>query len=257
MSRMVPGRTDHVCVRHYKMLTKGPPRQKHARAVRQRSGRFVAWEKVNSAKLLTALPEAEVLQIESTPALAGVAGDESIFPSAPASAGGKPRKARKAKRAKRKAQMSSSDEKQELEPECMRNALHQSEGEGIGAGQRESIEAGGLDLGQEDPLFGTMHPQCQSSRPSRSSKVAGEFNGPGTAGADLNGASDEHTDPGNRQQVNTPSQGKRNRRPRANAQDTSIVQAVASKHAKKQGPQHDEEMPGVGTRISGRKRRVK
>lgn len=101
-----------MCVRHYKMLTKaGPPRQKHARAVRQRSGRFVAWEKVNLPKL-TAAPGVDTLQIEGAPA------------SAPAGMGCKAHGARKAKRAKRKTQASSSGEEQDLE------------GEGIGEYER-------------------------------------------------------------------------------------------------------------------------
>ena len=118
MSRMIPGRTDHVCVRHYKMLMKaGPPRQKHARAVRQRSGRFVAWEKVDAPELLTASPGAEALQIEDAPL------------SAPAETGRKARGARKAKRAKHKAGASSSAEEQELDLEGMTEYAYGSEGD--------------------------------------------------------------------------------------------------------------------------------
>ena len=99
MARMIPGRTDHVCVRHYKQLTRTtPPRHVNARAVRQRSGRFVAWEK-NPIKLPAA--GAEPLQIEGR------------ISASPAKKGGQQRK--RAKRAKRKAAASSSEGEQELE----------------------------------------------------------------------------------------------------------------------------------------------
>lgn len=99
MARMIPGRTDHVCVRHYKQLTRTTPaRHVNACAVRQRSGRFVAWEK-NPIKLPA--PGAEPLQIEGR------------ISAASAKKGVQQRK--RARRAKRNAAASNSEDEQELE----------------------------------------------------------------------------------------------------------------------------------------------
>lgn len=105
VSRMVHGRTDNVCVRHYKMLMKAdPPRQKKSKSIRGRSGRFIAWEKVHPPELPAA--EAELLQIEAAPALA------------PAKKETKPRSARTPKRGRRKAAPSCEEEAEPLQVEA-------------------------------------------------------------------------------------------------------------------------------------------
>ena len=105
VSRMVHGRTDNVCVRHYKMLMKAdPPRQKKSKSIRGRSGRFLAWEKVHPPELPAA--EAEPLQIEAAPALA------------PATKESKPHSARTPKRGRCKAAPSCEDEALPLQIEA-------------------------------------------------------------------------------------------------------------------------------------------
>jgi hypothetical protein len=102
---MVHGRTDNVCVRHYKMLMKAdPPRQKKSKSIRGRSGRFIAWEKVHPPELPSA--EAEPLRIEAAPALA------------PATKESKPRSARTPKRGRRKAAPSCEEEAEPLQTEA-------------------------------------------------------------------------------------------------------------------------------------------
>ena len=105
VSRMVHGRTDNVCVRHYKMLMKAdPPRQKRSKSIRGRSGRFIAWEKVHPPELPAA--EGGPLQIGAAPALA------------PATEESKPCSARTPKRGRRKAAPSCEEEAEPLQTEA-------------------------------------------------------------------------------------------------------------------------------------------
>ena len=65
---MVPGRTDNVCVRHYKILTKqGPSRQVNARPIRTQGGRFVQWQKVPACQATAAAPASDSLGVLEAP----------------------------------------------------------------------------------------------------------------------------------------------------------------------------------------------
>lgn len=165
VSRMVPGRTDNVCVRHHKALTKtGPPRQRSARAVRQRSGRFVAWQKVDPPERPLALGEAAADGPQTE-------GDPQMAP--PAKKGYKPHatRAKAASRAKRKAPLSSEEEvetdgdSEESEDSDWDGLAHARASKGAGTG-----EAAGS---QGDCAQGSTHQLRRSSRVRKSCLLAG------------------------------------------------------------------------------------
>ena len=72
---MVPGRTDNVCVRHYKILIKaGPPRQVNARPIRTQGGRFVQWQKVPACQASAGAPASDSPEALEAPQAAAGAG---------------------------------------------------------------------------------------------------------------------------------------------------------------------------------------
>ena len=237
MSRMIPGRTDHVCQRHYKMLSKeGPPRQKHARAVRQRSGRFVAWEKVNLSGQLPAPPDAEALAIEGAPA-SGEEMDRAPL-VAPAGRGSKLPGASKAKqkgkRTKRKARAFSPGEEEVLLVAGMDEDAHPSacEGEAGDARQSESVGAEGMEGGPKKPASATRQPP---SRRGRSRRDAEGSQSDMAARADK-AESTNKPSPSRRQR--NPSRGSQTVRPKAHSsaansvQEAPLVQSTGPPHKK-------------------------
>ena len=238
MSRIIPGRTDHVCVRHYKMLTKaGPPRQKHARAVRQRSGRFIAWEKVNLPQL-TAAPEVDTLQNEGAAA------------STPAGMGRKAHGVSKAKRAKRKARASSSGEEQEPESDGIGKHAHPPDpgGEAVDARHCENVGFERGECSHKEPALGP-------SRRNLRREHAEDSHAEGAAGAG-DTASARDSSSGRRRQASTLSQGNCIRLSRAGLggdEGTIAEDTLAQKYE----PQCSIGMMSlVETRRSSRKQRV-
>ncbi len=256
MSRMIPGRTDHVCVRHYKMLSKeGPPRQKRARAVRQRSGRFVAWEKVNPSALLTAPPQAETLAIEGAPASAEEA--HSAPSAAPAGTGPKVQRAgkakRKAKRTKRKAQASIPGEEEELLVAGMDEDARPSacEDEAADARQSRAGVAKGMECDQKEPASDARQPP---SKRGRSRKDAEGNHADKAAGAG-NTENAKDTGAGRKRRASSISQGSRSKKPKAHGSAAGIVQEDTLIQSR--GPQLEKgTMPVVQARRSTRKRKA-